>query len=323
MSQFYKIADYQGVDDGVSPPTIMVPTGDYNLIVHDFGRAAKQTVEGNFKVIDITDGLSDDIGNTVQKVIKIAGKKADVSEVSGRLWSTRKTFPDLGSQKRLLAISASAPLDGKLTIKGAKESGSLTVAARSRVSGSLSFLFYTYTGDDVPVLRAGGKYVPKHGPNDGANIVSTLNQYFLPQANVEFNLAASNAWPMKQWIPLFTQQLIDREKFDDKIDKKADWTVFVIPAYDDGKGFAVHRGPPGAKQTSCWVPNSPTGEAAVTVPEKFIIVLAHELGHSLGIGGEDKHPKRNGVLGANIGEGIRGGILIDYLTLNMINPLKK
>jgi hypothetical protein len=183
-------------------------------------------------------------------------------------------------------------------------------------------------------MRSGEAFTGlKHKAGNSKDIVEVLNRYFAPQANIQFEAKASKEWKEERWIPSFTPQVIDRFHFDSgsgiMIDGSADWTVFVVPHYtDDQHGDAVHRGAPGARQTSIWVPDNPTQPGAVTTPENFIVVLAHELSHGLGVGGESEHPKRNGVLGASIGKDqqgndIRGGMLIDKSTLDKINPTKK
>ncbi len=161
-----------------------------------------------------------------------------------------------------------------------------------------------------------------HAPSEAKAILASVNAIFEPQANVHFDLVTADFLDQSQAFgPTFTPKIIDDRHLKDKIDQKADWTVFFVPKFDDGSGFAATLGPAGKKKVPIFVPDDAKAAVMVSsVPDPYAMMIAHELGHGLGIPGGGDHPKREGVLAGSHSPHGKEGILIDKTILGFINP---
>lgn len=307
---FYQIDDYFGVDVRGTPPSIMVPLNDFNLIVHDFGPNAFRSPPDGLTILDITDDLKA-TANAAQKLSRVLGGAADLKNINDRLAQAKIKAPNLGGSRRLVAITSKLKRDFTLTVG----SQTFVVAVRGPRKFNVSFWVFTYTGEkDVPGYWPG----ISPGVDDAWGYVNALNSYFYPQANIVFDIMNARAWERDAWPDAGFSKKSAREIGPTMIDRSADWTIFVVPYVNlvDSEGSAFSG-------DATWIPFAPSSLGLVAGLDSFIATLGHEMVHALAKKSgleSDWHSTRGGTI-CNRATPPSRAMLIDKPTLDVINPI--
>lgn len=297
---FYQLEDYRGVDTDASTTSIMVPQGGYNLIVHDGGRSPQSQWNTNGVTFsDLTDSLKKNAGVATQLLTKIVGSPLEIWRAARLLDAASRM--DLGERKRLVAITSRTPGFRNVTLAGK----SLDIDVRKRRTVLLYFVYYFYVGverqrDWQALGGSVGGYSGGYPLGDinkhSQYAIDGLNQYFIPQANIEFVRKDLRRWESDTWndSTLKTRSahtpsaqpefdLADGDKYEDTSAVSGAITVFVVPhIYGSGEGAFGTRESDPLRQV--WVPwiffastarHNPNGDL-------FIPLLGHEIVHQLG-----------------------------------------
>lgn len=321
---FYQIQDYKGVDTGAPTSSIMVGRGDYNLVVHDFGRGASLDPDAGIGVKDITDSLKSGIGVAQLALTQFVGAPV-------RQWSTpqllHKAMDVLhDDRKRLLAITSKVAGDYKLKVAG----NQINVAVRKYKRVGLCFVYYQYIGDEHQAeWQALG--APSSSDAHATGAVVGLNYYFLPQANIEFSFQGATDWETTDYHPTWYMRdgRFNDQKFAELAHSKGDdITVIIVPEIGDIDAGAFTDGPknvPGLKGHVSWVPwhfqSNRRKEWADPNADPFIPELAHEIVHALCKNNNVHSSRAFVVCNDHTNSKLDQEYLIDKVTLDKINPV--
>jgi hypothetical protein len=324
---FIQISDFAGVDVGAPTPSIMVPVGDYNLIVHDLGRGALPASPSGFTLVDITDDLKRGVAVAQERLTKLVSG-VDVTRASELLNAANAMH--LSGQQRLVAIAAKKGANASVKFAG-KE---LSIAARQTRTVKLSMLYYRYTGAEQKDRwnKMGGALDSK---THADNSVAAANKYFRPQANVVFDLKSAKNWDSDGWmdshrggppaeIPninirggkIVAKGLVEKGL----IDKSVDLTVIVVPQLYETD--AVHMDPTNDYPSVIFTPwifkDRPKTDPKADL---FVPELCHEMVHGLGKAGHSSRAKV--MCNDHANSTLDQELLIDKVTLDQINPLPR
>lgn len=282
MAAFQEVFRRSGVDERRSPPGMVVPLGDDNIVaLIDPGRKLK-----------------------VEPIAGLEIKEIDGAEIRTRVMQVRNTFsePDIDSQLRAASLPATFTGDARFfKIKGLGKIGfpGVAVMARSAKKWIEATLYVAVLPEIKIKVAFRNVMVPGSGgapafhaknPCNEQNELLTMNNIWRPQANIQFERVPSD------WVVIDDSQAAVKQELANAFGMK-DTSLATFPDVIDVeklKGFFVKHKVQGAHLTIFCVDkllsngSSANGSFARGLDLAFISsqrgpnTSAHEAGHFLG-----------------------------------------